>query len=315
MSRSFVPTLSAAVFLLACPLGLLDGARVAHAQGNDQAQTLFDDAKRLALANQYAKACPLLEESLRLDPGLGTMFNLADCYEHVGRMAAALRLFRRVEAEAHASVQADRENRAHDRAVALDGKVAHLVVDVPNDARVADLRVIRDGEPMASTIWGTALPIDVGEHEIRAEAPGREPWRTVITVKDNGTASSITVPVLAADRGAKPAVVADRPPPTPHEAPPSAGSGQRTVALVVGGVGLAGLGTGGVFGALSLAKHVECEGGCRGAARDRQSAAYVFGNISSVAFSVGAAALVASVVLWFTAPSAHACQAAFARSP
>jgi len=61
----------------------------ARAADAPAAQALFDEAKRAMADGRWAEACPKLEESERLDPSIGTAFNLARCYEHVGRIASA----------------------------------------------------------------------------------------------------------------------------------------------------------------------------------------------------------------------------------
>src|SRR5260221_11014313 len=62
----------------------------AHAQNDPvAARTLFDEGRKLLADGKYDAACPKLEESQRLDPGTGTLFNLADCWEQIGRTASA----------------------------------------------------------------------------------------------------------------------------------------------------------------------------------------------------------------------------------
>src|SRR4051812_29447781 len=80
------------------------------------AQALFYEARTLAQKSHFAEACPKFEESLRLDYGIGTEFNLADCNEHVGKIASAWSGFLNVAASAKAQNQPQREKVARERA-------------------------------------------------------------------------------------------------------------------------------------------------------------------------------------------------------
>src|SRR5450432_1599182 len=87
------------------------GARPAGAQSSGSsvaAQALFDDAKRLVQEGDAASACPKFEESERLEPGIGTKLNLADCYERVGRNASAWVLYLEVEDDTKHNGQVER---------------------------------------------------------------------------------------------------------------------------------------------------------------------------------------------------------------
>ena len=76
-------------------IAFASGATAAEPTQADKvaARALFDEGRNLSAAGKYNEACVKLEESQRLDPGTGTMFNLADCYEHVGRTATAWSLY------------------------------------------------------------------------------------------------------------------------------------------------------------------------------------------------------------------------------
>src|SRR5260370_31320880 len=93
-----------------------------------RADRLFNEANKLADAGDFAAACPKYEESNQLDPAIGTGFNLADCYEHIGRTGTALILFRGVEVIAREAGKEQRQASARQRADALDRKVARMVI-------------------------------------------------------------------------------------------------------------------------------------------------------------------------------------------
>src|SRR4051794_26464548 len=101
---------------IALAVALLFATGVAQAQtpapsAQDQAaaEGLFNDAKKLVADGKFADACPKFEESQRLDPAPGTQFNLAECYEHIGRTASAWALFLGVAQLAKSAGMQDRE--------------------------------------------------------------------------------------------------------------------------------------------------------------------------------------------------------------
>lgn len=291
--------------------------RAARAQASNAAtaQALYDQAKTLMAEGDYAKACPKLEESQKLDPASGTLLNLADCYEHEGRTASAWSTFLEAAAAARNSGNAAREQVSRERARALVPKLSKLAIEVPESSRVDGLAITRDGLDIGPPLWGTATPVDPGKHHVSATAPGHERWDGDIEVPPGGEVRKITVPALteapeapAAPEAQPAAAAAAPPPPPPSEPPPSTGLGtQKILALVAGGIGVVGAGIGAGFGLRSKAKHDAGDKHCDGSVcRDQtgvslRSDAISAGNISTAGFVVGAVGLAAGTVLWVTA--------------
>lgn len=162
------------------------------AEAAASAHSLFLDARAAMEQGAYEEACPKLEESMRLDPALGTQLNLADCYEHVGRTASAWAGFLDAASMAKSARQLEREKLARSRAKALEPRLPKLLIDADATAEPA-MEVLRDGVAVGSASWGAAIAVDPGTHDIVASAPGKMSWRTVIDAKEGQTAR-VTVP-------------------------------------------------------------------------------------------------------------------------
>src|SRR5262245_66532784 len=72
------------------------------------AEALFDQGRAAMQEGDFAKACGLLERSQHIDPGVGTLLYLAECYEKSGKTASAWATFREAADAAEAQRKADR---------------------------------------------------------------------------------------------------------------------------------------------------------------------------------------------------------------
>jgi hypothetical protein len=311
---------------LICSLPLIASAQTDDPARRAAAQALFDSASALMDKHDHAAACPKLEEVARLWPGkIGTIMTLAECYEGAGRVASAWTTYR--AAADQATVLGDaRAREAQRKADALATKLPRLTIRVAADTLgIPGLEVKRDGVPVGAATWGVTIPIDAGEHVIEAQAPEHAPLRVVVKVL-GGEAKEIAVALQRAQPAAvlpvvaPPVTVAPVAPRPPAAAPSSARSPRFTVGLVVGGVGAAGLGAGGILGIVALLKSSSANGSsaCKGptsnlqdvndcnalrdAARGAQTGAIVAAVTGGVLTGAGA-------VLVATAPRAAARQA------
>jgi hypothetical protein len=282
----------------------------ANAQARDAttAQALFDRAKELMSAGKAAEACPKFAESQKLDPGLGTLLNLAACYETVGRFASAWSTFLEAESAARTERHQEGIRISRERAAALVPKLAKLVVSVSGE-QPPGLEITRDGVPIGAAQLGEAVPADPGKHTIVATAPGRAPYQTEVALDQPGVTVEVKIPELAlAPQESAPALAAPPPRPAPvTPVEPAQGlSSQRYAAIASGAVGLAGVVVGSIFGLKSKSKRDDAESHCSGgecrdqAGVDLREEARSAGNVSTIAFIVGGAGLAGGAVLWFT---------------
>ncbi len=314
--RSVIPTLFAMSLLIGtgCPLA----AAAPTPSDSAAAQALFDQAKALMAKGNYQEACPKLEESQRLDPTSGTLINLADCYEKTSKLASAWSTFLDAATAADASGKTERAQVARERAAALVPVLPRLAIVVPEDAAVPGMEIVRDRVVVGRPQWGEAIPTDPGTHQVTASAPRKQSWSATVEVPVEGQTVTLTIPPLedSGDSAAKTDSADQKPghapPPGPilpraAESSPPLGT-QHVLALVAGGLGLVGVGVGSVYGAISLSKSNEadkyCDGsGCRShKGVDLRDDALSAGNVSTVAFIVGAVGLAGGAALWFTVP-------------
>jgi tetratricopeptide (TPR) repeat protein len=185
----------ARVRLLLALAVLLAPAR-GRAQGTDTdrqiAETLFEQGRALMDAKNYAEACPKLAESQRLDPGGGTLLNLAVCHELEGKTATAQSEFKEALGQAARDGRADREELAREHLAALEPRIVRVVVIVPKQ----DVAITFDASKLAPAAWGIAIAVDPGEHRVVAEAPGGTRWESIVDAREEGRTYRIEVPPL-----------------------------------------------------------------------------------------------------------------------
>ena len=283
------------------------------------AQVLFDQGKDLVKAGKFAEACPKFEESQRLDPRIGTQFNLADCFEHIGRTASAWTNFVDVASSTKAAGQADREQVVRARVAVLERKLSRVTVRV-DGAGVAGLHVTRDGTDIGHALWGTPVPTDPGEHRIEASAPGKIAWKSTFTVGSSASSSTVSVPALANDPAAFKVPEGERTAPlvgpiappsgqVPDQIPPSSGTGQRVAGGILGGVGVAGIVVGAIFGSTAGSRYDASKAHCRTATLctaeglELVNQARGAATVSTIGIVAGGALFVGGLVVFLTAPS------------
>lgn len=244
-------------------LVLLLTCEAAHAAGERRdpvaAEALFQQARNLMDAAQDAAACPKLEESQRLDPGVGTLMYLALCYERVGKTASAWSTYRVAASAARNARQLEREGIAKSRADALEPRLSRLVLRVPAQ-HAPGLTVMRDGVALGQAAWNVGVPVDPGTHHIAASALHYLPYAASVEVPPDGAQIVFEVPMLqpAAQaheqvRHADPAPGSRTHPTAPVDTQGNRLGTQQWVGIGVGALGAVGFGLGTYFALRSRA--------------------------------------------------------------
>ncbi len=151
------------------------------AQNNNAAaaQTLFDQGRQAMEQQNHDAACGYFNESNRLDPAVGTQFNLALCERRRGNVASSWALYRGVLQQLAPN---DRRVAAAERAVAeLEAVLPKLSVAVAPNVP-AEAKAYRNDTEVSANIRGISLPVDPGTYVLRLEAPGYLPSEVSVDV-------------------------------------------------------------------------------------------------------------------------------------
>lgn len=287
--------------------------------GAAAAEALFVSARALVEQGKLAEACPKFEQSYAIEPALGTLLNLADCFERTERTASAWLRYREAAGAARVANEGERERIARERASRLEARLCKLTIDNRGRSAPEDLRLVRDGVKIDSRTFGIETPIDPGVHLIRITRGDRSEERSItITSPSDGTACTTQVFTLPdwAIEATSSAPSIDMKPKSPSVAPPppveddvEGGFGvHHVIALATGGVGVIASAFGAGYGIDAIATQASAEELCRpegctsrglaGLADAGQSA-----DASTVFFIVGGALVTTGVILWLTSPS------------
>lgn len=273
------------------------------------ADALFKRAVPEFEAGHFGTACPMLEESHRLDPKAGTLFTLAECHAQWGKIASALVEYRSYirQVDEMAPDKRDkhepRYRRAKEQAAAIEPHVPELSLALPADAP-AGTKVIRNGNEVSRPSLGLGVPVDPGEHEIVVEVPGREAVKRTVRV-ERGEKARVDLVLPAAKpastndiRGRVGTSSAEK-----HEPTPPGASGGRTGIYVTGGIGIAGIAVGAITGGLAMSKTSFIDEHCPNKkcldkeGKETADNAQTLAMVSTIGFGVGIAGAATATIL------------------
>ncbi|HRI63097.1 MAG TPA: hypothetical protein PK156_02635, partial [Polyangium sp.] len=191
LRHSFFPSASVVLFTTIATSVYADEP---SAENRALAEVLFREAKALSDKEQFEQACPKFQESHRLDPKPGTILNLAVCHEKQGKVASAWLDYLDAATVATRAGQKARAAFAKDQAAKLEKTIPRFIVRVSETT--PGLIVKLDKAALNEAAWGTAAPINPGEHAVEATAPGYVTWSKNITIEKTPGNVEIVIPKL-----------------------------------------------------------------------------------------------------------------------
>lgn len=275
------------------------------AYGDDKAKAvaLFDEGQREMKAGNFEKACEAFRQSLALKVDSGTRGSLARCYEKVGKVASAYKLWVVLSATAPERLRPDALANAKN----LEPRLPYFTVKLAPNAP-PKIAITLNGEEIE---WkpDEPQPIDPGPYVLEAKAASYSTFRKEFTAAE-GKTEEIAIPFAP-----KPVVVEPAPsPPPPVETPPPArsGTGRKIGYALIATGGALAIG-GGVLGIVAKGRYDDAKDICGGDidacdpartadAQDKVDSARTAGTMSTLSFIVGGAAIVGGVVLVVRSP-------------
>jgi hypothetical protein len=284
----------------ALAIGVAPGA--ATAVQREQAQAKFVRGKDLFGKKKYEEALVEFRASIDIVASPNARLYVARTLRALGRDVEAYVELGRTEVEAKELAPQDpRYAKTGEAAAAerkeLEPKLGFVTFTIENasDATVVEV----NGEEVKRAGWGEPVPVMPGPTTMVVKSPGKEPIKKELTLAagqkvsetlDAGATGGTTVVEKPVDKGPPPAK------------PSSDGPDLRTWAWVAGGIGVAGLATFGVFGALSSSKYSslkdECGGPCPESKRDEVESGRTQQTIANVGLVVGVIGVATGVTLF-----------------
>ncbi len=271
----------------------------------DRARAQFHQGLALETAGDWSGALALFQQValVRLTPQV--RFHIGLCEEHLGQLAAALGDYELAAHEADEAKVAEVSAQVASRRDELRARIPQITLARGVGAEYASVSL--DGVSLGASSIGPKLPVDPGPHRVEAIASGYKPFRATIEIAEKEvkrveiTLERVPVPVSAAEpSGPSGSPAKDQTEPEPART--------NVLPFVVGGVGVASLGTGVVFLLLRQNAINTLDGECtlppgRTCPASSQSTfdqGKTYNLLANVTLGVGVAAIGAGAVLYFT---------------
>jgi tetratricopeptide (TPR) repeat protein len=288
--------------------GLLLLGSVAHAQPaqtpqQKEADEAFKKGRDLLKQGNFIDACDEFNKSHRLDPANGTLFNIAQCSEQIGRLATAASAYRELIKK---DTNAERLALSRKALAALEPRIPKIVAKIDNPPK--NILITLDSKAGSASILPNE-PVDAnfGEYTLIARAKGYTEMISKFRIGEEGSTKTVEVTLLP---GSSNSDIIKKPGERSTDKPPRNMRKLAGMGLTVAGV--ATLGTGVAFGFMARSRWDDAKKACGGATCDTMEKlnnanalsdeARSKATLSTILVAGGAVVAGAGIALWVTAP-------------
>jgi hypothetical protein len=282
-------------------------ASPASAQSKEElnrARQEFQEGVALAAANNCAAAIGKFRSVLQVKATAQVSFNIAECEERMGRLAAAVGDYRVAAKTAEGDPKAkDVYAKCGDKIAAIEPRVPKLTISRGNGADSATIEL--DGVELGTSQLGTEIPVDPGPHVVVGKVGDKVYFRQNVTLEEKET-KPIDVVMKVSNA---PIAVDEQKPENKTEEPPEKPR-SRVPGIVMASAGAVSVGVGVAFFAMSQSQistlNKICGQGSTScppsqAAKDAASSGKTDMGLAEVTIGLGTVAVVAGIVLAATA--------------
>jgi hypothetical protein len=274
--RLLLGAMAVVASIAAAPPAWADGIspEKATAAQRDEAQAHFTKGRELFGQGQFARALDEFQASREVVASPNAHLYAARSLREMGKLGAAYVEFERTATEARVLSRQDDKyvktaESADQERQELATKLGFVRVNVANAKDGTVLRV--GGEEIRRADWNDSIPTPAGQTEVVVESPQRAPVRQTVDVTA-GQTKTVSVDADAASANAAPAAPGEVHEAEPEDEAESRRQRFRTLSFVAAGVGVVGVGTFTIFGAMANGKYSDLKNQCGGpCAPSRQS--------------------------------------------
>ena len=283
---------------------LASGPLAALAQPNTEALQHYERGLAEVQNQAYAEAIAEFDQAYQLGHDFAVLYDIAQAYLWLQEPARAVTSFKKYLSEGGKRVPTTRRKEVEQEIVMQEGRIAIVIIHAKLDGAIIKI----DGGEVGRTPLPEGLEINAGAHVLSASAEGCQTWEQRLDLAA-GDRRNIDVVLLPGE---------------PVAGPPGAGMPvdaaagatraplleRRTVGYVLGGVGVAAIVVGGVFGARAISKRNDSDAQCPAnqctqLGVDLNEQAKSSALVADITIGVGLASAAAAAYLLLTSPTSQ----------